>query len=133
MNEGSTPHPQQQITLEELNQLIWNHLEARDWHRNPARGLAISLALEANELLEHYQWGDTPVGGPDGVGDELADVFIYGMQIAQRNNIDIAKHIERKLEKSNQKYPAGDFKGKTGDEIREAWKKNKLAYKKEGL
>lgn len=128
------PAPKQQdVTIEELNQLIFDHLEARDWHKNPTRGLAISLALEANELLEHYQWSDVAVGGNEAVGDELADVLIYAMQIAQRNKIDIVKHIYRKLEKSALKYPAADFKGKPEQERHVAWQKNKLAHKKEGL
>src|SRR5690349_19967066 len=91
---------QQAITIEELKQLIWEHLEARDWNNEGSRGTAISLSLEANELLEHYQWSETPVGGAEAVGDELADVFIYGIQIAQENNIDVAAAIKRKLEKS---------------------------------
>lgn len=124
---------QQETTVEELNQLIWKHLYERDWHNNPTRGLAISLALEAGELLEHYQWNDNPVGGTDEVGEELADVFIYGMQIAQRNNIDIVDHIKRKLEKAARKYPASDFKNKSPEEVRAAWLKNKLAHKKRGL
>lgn len=128
------PAPKQQpVTLEELNQLIWDHLEARDWHKNPSRGLAISMALEANELLEHYQWQDEPVGGADAVGEELADVFIYGMQIAQQNNIDIAEHIKRKLKKAARKYPAENFKGKSAAEKRSAWLENKLAHQKTGL
>ncbi|HEY5695754.1 MAG TPA: MazG-like family protein, partial [Candidatus Saccharimonadales bacterium] len=109
------------------------HLEERDWHTNPSRGLAISLALEAAELLEHYQWGDEPVGGRNEVGEELADVFIYGMQIAQQNNIDIAEHIHKKLEKAAKKYPAKDFKGKNAVDMRANWMKNKLAHRKEGL
>ena len=124
---------QQNVTLEELNQKIWKHLEERDWHTNPTRGLAISLSLEASELLEHYQWGDTPVGGPEAVGEELADVLIYAMQIAQQNNIDIVDHIERKLKKAALKYPAADFKDKAPDEAHTAWLKNKLAHQKEGL
>ncbi|HJP80765.1 MAG TPA: MazG-like family protein, partial [Candidatus Saccharimonadales bacterium] len=99
------PAPKQQnVTLEEINQEVWRHLEARDWHHNPPRGLAISLALEANELLEHYQWTDEPVGGPEAVGEELADVLIYAMQIAQINNVDLADAISKKLEKSAKKY-----------------------------
>jgi len=128
------PAPKQQpVSLEDLNQLIWKHLEERDWHNNPSRGLAISMALEANELLEHYQWRDEPVGGADAVGEELADVFIYGMQIAQQNNIDIADHIKRKLEKAAKKYPAENFKGKSAEEKRDAWLESKLAYQKTGL
>lgn len=124
---------QQSVTIEELNQLIWNHLEERDWNRDTSRGAAISLSLEANELLEHYQWTEEPVGGVRAVGDELADVFIYGMQIAQQNNIDIAEAIKRKLEKSAEKYPAERFKGVKGKALREAWIKSKLDYKKEGI
>jgi NTP pyrophosphatase (non-canonical NTP hydrolase) len=128
------PAPKQQaVTLEELNQLIWKHLEERDWHNNPSRGLAISMALEANELLEHYQWRDEPVGGAEAVGEELADVFIYGMQIAQQNNIDIAGAIQRKLEKAAAKYPAENFKGKSASEKRKAWLDSKLSYQKTGL
>ncbi len=128
------PAPKQQnTTIEEINQLIWNHLEERDWHENPSRGLAISMMLEAGELLEHYQWGDDPVGGVDAVGEELADVFIYGMEIAQRNNIDIVDHIRRKLEKAAKKYPAENFKGKNDAEKSAAWIKNKLDHQKTGL
>jgi len=124
---------QQDITLETLNQIIWKHLEARDWHQNASRGIAISLALEAGELLEHYQWGDQPVGGKDAVGEELADVLIYAFQIAQQNDIDIAEHIKKKLEKAAAKYPAEAFKGKKGKEHKDAWLTHKMNYKKEGL
>jgi NTP pyrophosphatase (non-canonical NTP hydrolase) len=127
------PLAQQNVTIEELNQIIWKHLEARDWHKNPSRGLAISMCLEANELLEHYQWGDEPVGGTDAVGEELADVLIYAMQIAQQNDIDIVKHIKQKLEKAAKKYPAADFKGKSEDEWKATWVKRKLEHKKAGL
>lgn len=128
------PAPKQQdISLEALNQQIWEHLEERDWHTNPSRGLAISITLEASELLEHYQWGDEPVGGKQEVGEELADILIYSMQIAQQNDIDIANAIQKKLEKAAKKYPASDFKGKDKDEKRANWMKNKLAHKKTGL
>lgn len=124
---------QQSVTFEEINQLIHDHLEARDWHTNPTRGLAISLSLEANELLEHYQWSDTAAGGVDAVGEELADVFIYGMQIAQRNDIDIVDQIKKKLQKAALKYPAADFKGKDSPEQSAMWLKKKLSHKKTGL
>lgn len=124
---------QQDVTIQEINQRIWRHLEARDWHRNAPRSLAISLALEANELLEHYQWGDEPAGGVKEVSEELADVLIYAFEIAQVNNIDIAAAITHKLEKAALKYPAESFKGRTGKDQDEAWLKHKTQYKKEGL
>ena len=128
------PAPKQQsVTLEELNQTIWEHMEARDWHKSAPRGVAISIALEANELLEHYQWQDEPVGGVDAVGEELADIFIYGIQFAQLNNIDLVDHIKRKLEKAAKKYPAENYKGKSAAEKRAARLENKLAHQKTGL
>lgn len=126
-------YKQQDVSVEALNQLIWEHVEARDWHHNPSRSLAISLALEASELLEHYQWGDTAVGGQAAVAEELADVLIYSFQIAQQNNIDIASEIKKKLEKAAIKYPAENFKNKSAVEKKAAWKKSKLSHQKEGL
>lgn len=124
---------QQAVTVEELNQLIWEHLEERDWNKDTSRGTAISLSLEANELLEHYQWSEEPVGGIEAIGEELADVFIYAVQIAQQNNIDIVSHVKHKLEKAAKKYPASDFKGKDKEERHKAWMHRKLTHKKEGL
>lgn len=130
--QDSTPK-RQSGSIEELSQLVWQHLEARDWLSDDSRGVAISLNLEAAELLEHYQWSSTPVGGVEAVGEELADVFIYGIQLAQQNDIDIADAIRRKIEKSALKYPAENFKGKSKDAMRDAWLTSKLNHKKEGL
>lgn len=123
---------QQTVTLQQLNERIWSHLKERDWHVNRSRDLAISLLLEASELLEHYQWSDKPVGGNEAIAEELADVFIYAMQIAQQNNVDLADAIEKKLQKAAKKYPAKDFKGKSPEDQTKSWLKNKLAYKKTG-
>ncbi|HJQ08811.1 MAG TPA: MazG-like family protein [Candidatus Saccharimonadales bacterium] len=124
---------QQAVTFEEINQLIQAHLEARDWQNNPPRGLAISIALEANELLEHYQWSDESVGSREELASELADIFIYAFQFAQANNINIVDAIQQKIEKSAQKYPAEQFKGKTHEQKRKAWLNSKLQHRKEGL
>lgn len=123
----------QKGTFEEINQKIWEHLKARDWHTNKPRGLAISLVLEASELLEHYQWNDKAVGGDKGIGEELADVLIYAFQIAQQHNIDIVDVIEQKLENAAKKYPAENFKGKKGKDQNDAWIASKLAHTKTGL
>jgi len=127
------PIKQQNTSFEAIDQLIWQHLEERDWHRNPPRGLAISIALEASELLEHYQWGDEPVGSREDLAAELADIFIYAFQFAQANQIDIVEAIQAKLHKAAEKYPAEAFKGKTGTAKREAWLDAKLQHHKTGL
>jgi len=132
--ESVVPAPLQSDTsFETINQLIWQHLEARDWQHNPPRGLAISLALEAGELLEHYQWRDEPVGDTAALAEELADVFIYAFEFAQATDIDIAAAIRDKLDKAAQKYPAEQFKGKTGAELKAAWLEAKLRHHKDGL
>jgi len=125
--------PQSDISLEAINRKIWEHLVARGWENNKPRSLAVSIALEANELLEHYQWSDEPVGSVEDLGEELADIFIYAFQFAQVHNIDIAAMIDKKLTIAAKKYPAEQFKNKNGGERRKAWYDAKLGYKKEGL
>jgi NTP pyrophosphatase (non-canonical NTP hydrolase) len=116
-----------------MNQLIYKHLEERDWHHPEARGIAVSLSLEANELLEHYQWGDDAVGAKEDLAAELADIIIYAFQFAQNQNIDIEKAIRQKLNKAAQKYPAKKFKGKDAKTMHNEWIKAKLNYRKKGL
>ena len=126
------PH-QSDATFNEVNQLIWKHLDERDWTHPAPRALAISIALEASELLEHYQWENEPVGDKPALAAELADILIYAFQFAQCNDIDMVDAIKRKLAKSAEKYPAEAFKGKADAERRLAWVKAKQNYKKTGL
>ena len=63
------------------------------------RNLAISLNLEASEVLEHFQWDDDLADIP-GLSDELADVALYLLQIASISGIDLEKSILNKLEKN---------------------------------
>lgn len=89
--------------------------DARGWLRDGnenMRGLAISISLEASELLEHFQWvrdEDIPARldahGED-VRDELADVVIYALQFADRAGFDLADAIREKMRKNAEKYPA---------------------------
>lgn len=120
-------------TFADMDNRISAYLQARDWLHNPPRSVAISIALEANELLEHYQWSETPVGNKNELGEELADVLIYCFQFAHEQGIDLAQAMELKIKKAENKFPAEAFKGKTGTERNEAWKTAKLSYKKEGL
>lgn len=129
----NNPFPQSDMTIQAINERIWQHLEERDWQNNPPRGLAASIVLEAAELLEHYQWSDKPVGNNSELAGELADIFIYAFQFAQVNNIDIAQAIELKLQKAAKKYPAEAFKNKSQAERTKNWIDSKLKHQKEGL
>lgn len=116
-------------TFTTISQIIWQHLADRDWDNPDARSLAISLSLEANELLEHYQWHDKPVGDKEALGEELADILIYALQYAHVLGIDPAQAIRDKLAKSAHKYPAEQFKGKSETEKQELWLQAKINHR----
>lgn len=67
-----------------------------------ARNLAISLALEAAEVLEHFQWGEEP-DRKEALAGELADVALYLLQLASISDIDLEEAIVRKLEENRQR------------------------------
>src|SRR5690606_37362334 len=104
-----------------------------DWTDNQARDLAISISLEANELLEHYQWSGKPVGDKTALAEELADIFIYGFEFAQNNGIDIAAAIDDKLQKAAIKYPAEKFKNKSKADREQSRMDAKINHRKTGL
>lgn len=93
------------MDLQELTQAMHAFVGAKGWYaadsRRPQtlRNLAISLCLEAAEVLEHFQWNDQPEDLP-ALGSELADVSLYLMQIASVAGIDLEKAILDKLDKN---------------------------------
>lgn len=77
---------------------------ARDWDQfHTPENLAKSIAIEASELLECYQWG--PDADPQDVRDELADVVTYCIHLANRLGVDLDEIVMSKLAKTEQKYP----------------------------
>jgi len=96
------------MELHELTQAMHKFVEAKGWY-DPAsprpqtmRNIAISLNLEAGEVLEHFQWGEDPVNREDLAG-ELADVALYLLQLASVAHIDLEKAILDKLEHNYQR------------------------------
>jgi dCTP diphosphatase len=128
---AQAPGIQSNKTFAEIEDIINTYLEERDWLKGNARNLAISIQLEASELLEHYQWEEKPIGSKQELAAELADIFVYSFQFAYVNDIDITQAIMDKLEKTRKKYPAETFKGKAGDDRRQAWIAAKKNHKKE--
>ena len=104
--------------LQELIQQIIAFRDARDWKQfhNP-KDLAISLVLEAGEVMEHFQWKNAEEMEKhveehrDDIGDELADVLAYMIMMAHDLNIDLLEALERKMEENNKKYPADKVRG----------------------
>lgn len=88
----------------------------RDWMQfHNEKDLAISISLEANELLELFQW-KTPEEVTDKnfeqIKEELADVLIYSHMLASNLDLDIEEIMKEKLKKNEEKYPVEKSKGK---------------------
>jgi NTP pyrophosphatase (non-canonical NTP hydrolase) len=82
--------------------------DERNWRQfHNEKDLALSITLEASELLEIFQWKTAAerVEDLDAIKDELADVLIYAYMLADNLNLDIDDIIERKLIKNKEKYP----------------------------
>lgn len=98
--------------LKTINKQIKQFVNERNWDKfhSPAN-LAKSISIEANELLECFQW-DEQNFNLDDVKDELADVFTYCFQLADKLDVDIYQIIIDKMQKNIVKYPIDKCKGK---------------------
>ena len=104
-----------QTTIAELRKLVNQFVDERNWHQFHApKNLAMSLAIEAAELMEHFQWlsleqSRAVVNDPAKlaeVGDELADVLCYALAMANELGLDLSTTIRGKMVKNARKYPA---------------------------
>lgn len=99
----------------ETIQMVLDFRDARDWKQfhNP-KDLAISLSLEVAELLEVFQWSGSDCTCSekiDKIREELADVLIYCISMADACNLDMNEIIREKLIKNDEKYPVSKAKG----------------------
>lgn len=97
-------------TLQELKELVAKFRDERDWkkHHSP-KNLSISIALEAAELMEHFQWDEYTKTSKKEIEAELADIIIYCFNFAETMDIDIASAFKAKLDKAAKKYPVEIF------------------------
>ena len=85
--------------------------QERDWDQfHSPENLAKSIAIEAGELLECFQWNSDNYNKED-VCEELADVFTYCIQMAMKLGVEPEEIIMKKLEKTRKKYPVEKAKG----------------------
>lgn len=101
--------------IKQLTEAVLKFRDERDWQQfhNP-KDLALSLSLEASELLENFQWKTSEEAiqkNFDNMREELADIFIYTLLFANEVGIDLKEAVEQKLEKNNQKYPVEKARG----------------------
>jgi dCTP diphosphatase len=112
-------------TVAELRQLIGDFVAERDWSQfHSPKNVSMALAIEAAELMEHFQWltteesrrlAEIPQKLAD-VGEELADVIGYSLALANELGIDVASAMRAKMVKNAQKYPAEQYRGRYGPE-----------------
>ncbi len=102
------------ITVQELKEQVSRFIDERDWLKyDKPKDLAISISVEAAELLEHFQWkADEQVNEAlrdktklNEVTNELADVIIYCLGLSDVLRVDVSEAVERKLGKNSEKYP----------------------------
>ena len=105
--------------IKQLQKKIINFRDKRDWKQfhNP-KDMALSLVLEAAELMEHFQWKSTEEirdyverNGQE-IGDELADVLYWVLLMSHDLGIDIKIALLQKIKKNELKYPVKKAKGK---------------------
>jgi dCTP diphosphatase len=100
------------VTDTSLLDTLRSFMAARDWQQFHApENLAKSIAIEAGELLECFQW--SPDADQDEVADELADVLTYALLLADQLGMDPEQIVREKLERTAQKYPVEKAKGRS--------------------
>jgi len=107
------------ITLNDLSHKLAEFASERDWDQfhNP-KNLAMALAAEVGELLEHFQWltleqaDRLPLEARDEVALEAADVLLFLLRLCDKLGINLAAATERKLEINARRYPVERARGR---------------------
>ena len=124
-------------TIAALRQAVAEFVDARDWRPfHGPKNLSMSIAIEAAELMERFQWLTTEeaqaaVADPDeraAVADELADIVIYCLSLSNALDLDVSSAVLGKLETNEHRYPADEFRGRFRKPEREENDENKNGY-----
>ena len=102
--------------MEDLIKEINQFRDDRDWRQfHNAKDLALSVSLEASELLENFQWKSSEEAIADdleNIKDEIADVMIYCLMLADDLGLSVEEIIKNKIKKNGKKYTVEKSKGK---------------------
>lgn len=108
-------------TVAELREQMRVFVAEREWqpYHDP-KNLSMAIAVEAAELMEHFQWlrsEELSTAATDDerrseVTDEIADVMCFLLSMANALNLDLSAAVEQKLVKNRQKYPVEKFRGR---------------------
>lgn len=108
-------------TVAQLTKLMNDFVAERSWEPfHDPKNLSASIAIEAAELMEHFQWlrtdeldavrQDTKAMGQ--IREELADIFAYVLSFADTMDIDLSSALADKMKKNAAKYPADTYRGR---------------------
>ena len=104
--------------IKALTEKIKKFRDERDWMQfHNHKDMALSIVLEAAELLEHFQWktldeiNEYAKNNKEEISEELADIATYLFELADNLEIDLPQAMEEKLRKNSQKYPVDKAKG----------------------
>lgn len=107
-----------ETTVQDLKQIVSKFVAERDWDQfHSPKNLSMSIAIEAAELMEHFQWISQEASAcldiekRNEVREELADVVCYCLALANSMNFDLADSVRTKMERNRAKYPADQFRG----------------------
>jgi NTP pyrophosphatase (non-canonical NTP hydrolase) len=104
--------------MNDLRDKLRQFAAERDWDQfHTPKNLATALSVEASELLEHFQWltaeqsARLPPDQKERVRDEMADVLLYLIRLADKLEVDLLEAAAQKIAKNAIKYPAGQVRG----------------------
>lgn len=105
--------------LDEIIEKIKKFRDEREWMQfHDPKNMAVSITIEAAELLEHFQWKtkeevkDYVNENREEISDEIADIAMYLFELANNLNIDLLKAMDNKLKKNESKYPVNKARNK---------------------
>ena len=96
--------------MEEIKKRVRKCRDDREWSQfHTPENLAKAISIEAGELLEHFLWNNNY--DKEAVGEELADVMVYCLHMADSLGVNIEDIIEKKMDKNEKKYPVEKARG----------------------
>jgi dCTP diphosphatase len=104
--------------MEEAKKRIQEFAKDRDWDQfHSPKNLVMAMSVEVGELMEHFQWlteqqsADLDSEKFSAVKDEMADIQVYLIRLADKLGVNILEAVEQKIQKNEQKYPADKVRG----------------------
>jgi NTP pyrophosphatase (non-canonical NTP hydrolase) len=113
----------QDTKLSSIRDVVREFVQQRNWQQfHSPKNLSMALAIEAAELMEHFQWLTVEESREvqkdeeklTAIGEEIADVFCYTLALVNELDLDLTSIFTRKMERNRAKYPVAEFRGRFG-------------------